>query len=99
MSDRQIPSYERLGIILESNLSGNDKLTLVVLNQFVDGHGECWPGNQRLARLMSAEVTTVKRRISALEAKGVVTRRRRFNADGSETGSVKRIDFEAIKGQ
>lgn len=96
MIDATLPSYKREEIIWDSPLTKDEKYTLLALNTFVDGNGECWPGNRRLSKMMSVPVSTMKRYISSLEEKGVVTRKRRYRKDGGETSSGKRIDFEAI---
>jgi len=96
MSDATLPSYKREEIIWDSPLTKDEKYTLLALNTFVDGNGECWPGNRRLSKMMSVPVSTMKRYIASLEEKGVVTRKRRYRKDGGETSSGKRVDFDAI---
>jgi hypothetical protein len=96
MIDATLPSYKREEIIWDSPLTKDEKYTLLALNTFVDGNGECWPGNRRLSKMMSVPVSTMKRYIASLEEKGVVNRDRRYRKDGGETSSKKRVDFEAI---
>lgn len=96
MSDATLPSYKREEIIWDSPLTKDEKYTLLALNTFVDGNGECWPGNRKLSKMMSVPVSTMKRYIASLEEKGVVTRKRRYRKDGGETSSGKRVDFDAI---
>lgn len=96
MSDASLPSYKREEIIWHSPLSKDEKYTLLALNSFVNRNGECWPGNRKLSAMMSVPVSTLKRYMTSLEEKGIIVRRRRFRADGGETSSKKRIDFDAI---
>ena len=91
MIDATLPSYKREEIIWDSPLTKDEKYTLLALNTFVDGNGECWPGNRRLSKMMSVPVSTMKRYIAALEEKGVVTRDLRYRKDGGETSSKKRV--------
>ncbi len=88
--------YQREQIIWESNLTGNEKLLLLSLNSFVDANGECWPGQELLARMCSFTDRTIRNLCKQLEAKSIIQRHRRFNNQGFRTSDRFSILFDSI---
>ena len=69
--------YDREKLVWSCDLPSNEKLLLLVLNSFVDGNGECWPGQEMLSRMCSFSDRTVRNLCASLEKKGVIAREQR----------------------
>ncbi|MCI7456353.1 helix-turn-helix domain-containing protein [Actinomyces urogenitalis] len=63
-----------------------NKLVLVVMAEYADENGECFPSQDRLARDTDLSVSTVRRTIRTYEALGLVTSIKRYvmSEDGSK---------------
>lgn len=61
------------------------KALLLVLADHADVHWTCFPGQQRLSDETELPVRTLRRHLAALEARGLISRRRRFRSDGTRT--------------
>ncbi len=88
--------FERQGIIWKSSLPANEKLLALALNSFVDGNGECFPGQKTLADMCGMSDRTVRGLCKKLETKGVLVRSHRYAKDGNRTSDLYRIDFQAL---
>ncbi|MEM9263890.1 MAG: helix-turn-helix domain-containing protein [Cyanobacteria bacterium P01_F01_bin.13] len=89
--------YEREKIIWESELPGNEKFLLLAINSFVDSNGECWPGQELLARMCGIGDRTIRNLCKSLEVRGIVERIRRFDTHGFRTSDKFKVNFDAVK--
>jgi len=89
--------FEREQIIWQSPLTKDEKFTLLALNSFIGADGRCFPGNRRLASMLSVPVSTARRYLSSLEKQGILKRVRKYRDNGGETSSEKIVSFDAIK--
>ena len=71
-------------ILNHAELDPTDTLLLIALADHVDADDRCWVGIHRLAGWSRVSYGTARRRLTDLEARGYITRRRRVRQDGSE---------------
>lgn len=64
-------------------VSQGAKLLLIVLANYADEDGECWPSQKRLAEDTSMTDRGVRKLLSGLVLSGLITRRPRSRRDGS----------------
>jgi hypothetical protein len=88
--------YERERLIWQSTLSGNEKLLALALNSFVDGHGECFPGQETLASMCGLKDRTIRNLCKSLEEKGVIERVHRYRKGGNRTSDKYRLSFTVL---
>lgn len=65
--------------------SPTHKFLLVALADMADEEHSCFPGQERIARMIGTSVSTVRRTLKDLEAWGLITRQRRQRDDGYRT--------------
>jgi len=65
-------------------VSPSEKLLLMVLANYADDTGKCWPSQTRLAEDTCMTDRGVRKLLVALEAKGLVSRKGRNRRDGSQ---------------
>ncbi len=68
--------------------SSTEKAVLLVLANYADGDGECFPGQESIAQQAACSDRTVRRVLEAFEAKGVIARQERRRRDGSRTSDA-----------
>lgn len=95
MTKQLLSHFDREGIIWRCNAPPSQKLLMLALNSFVDGEGKCYPGVERLAKMMGASAATVKRAINELEAAGVVKRESR-RLGCRQASNLYTVNFEKI---
>lgn len=88
--------YDRVRLIWNADLTEQESHLLHALNSFVDGNGECFPGQERLAYMMNCKVRTVRDRCLKLEKRGIIERSRREKANGARTSDLYKVCFEKI---
>ncbi|MEO0988679.1 MAG: helix-turn-helix domain-containing protein [Cyanobacteria bacterium J06639_14] len=88
--------HERERLIWDSTLSGNEKLLTLALNSFVDGNGECFPGQETLAQMCGLKVRSIRNLCKSLELKGVLARTHRYGKDGNRTSDKYRLSFQVL---
>ena len=88
--------HERERLIWDSTLSGNEKLLTLALNSFVDGNGECFPGQETLAQMCGLKVRSIRNLCKSLESKGVLARTHRYGKDGNRTSDKYRLSFQVL---
>lgn len=69
----------------QKGLDTTEKLLLLLIADYCDDRGACWPSVPRLAAEMETTVRTVQRAISKLELKRMLRRDPRWREDGSRT--------------
>jgi hypothetical protein len=69
----------------EQELPMGPKAVLVAIANHADGDGLCHPGQARLARMVGCNERSIRTYVIALEAAGLVERKRRNRKDGSRT--------------
>lgn len=94
-----ISHFDREQLIWNSGLSTNEAFLLLALNSFVDANGECWPGQELLARRCKFSDRTVRNTCKKLEQKGIIVRNHRQSKSGQRTSDKFRILFSAIPNQ
>ena len=94
-----ISHFDREQLIWHSSLSTNETILLLALNSFVDANGECWPGQELLARRCKFSDRTVRTTCKKLEEKGVITRNHRQSKLGQRTSDKFKVLFSAIPSQ
>lgn len=78
-------SYRALNWAWESTLPTTQKFVLVALADMADERNTCFPGQERLASMIGASVSTVHRAVKELETAGYVSRVQRRGSDGMRT--------------
>ena len=68
--------------------SSTEKAVLLVLANYADGDGECFPGQESIAQQAACSDRTVRRVLEAFEAKGLIARQERRRRDGSRTSDA-----------
>jgi len=85
-------SYRALNWAWEAELPTAQKFVLVALADMADEHESCFPGQERLARMVGGSVSTVRRAVKALEESGYIGRQQRRGADGMRTSDRYRLN-------
>ncbi len=75
----------------EKKLSGNNQLVALVLADYANDDGVCWPSLQVVAWKVGCNERTVRRAIEALVGMGAITKQRRF-----QKSAVYTLDFSNI---
>ena len=88
--------YERERLIWRSALPASEKLLALALNSFVDGSGECFPGQERLSEMCGATPRTIRNLCKSLETKGVIVRVHRYKNDGTRNSDRYKLIFSAL---
>lgn len=70
------------------------KATLMVLAEFADQTGYCWPSQALLADQTEQSVSTIKRQLRWLEAEGFIARERRHDGEGHRTSDGYLLQFD-----
>lgn len=65
--------------------SASEKAILLVLANYADGDGICFPGQESIAKQAACSERTVRRVLDNFEERGVITRIERRRRDGSRT--------------
>lgn len=74
------------------------KLVLVVLADFADERGECYPSVSLLAERTEQSEDTVRRRLNELEAGGLIERLERYSRNGTRTSNLFRLLMDGQAG-
>lgn len=79
--------------------SASAKLVLMILADYADEHGRCWPARSTIAEEAELTIRSVSDQLKALEAAGLIERDTRTRDDGSQTSSTIqiRLDREPVK--
>lgn len=85
-------SYRALNWAWEANLPTSQKFVLVALADMADENESCFPGQERLARMVGGSVSTVRRAVKSLEDAGYLSRQQRRGADGMRTSDRYRLN-------
>ncbi|WP_066041952.1 helix-turn-helix domain-containing protein [Herbiconiux solani] len=75
----------------ELDLPTTRKFTLIALADMADEEFSCFPGQERLARMIGASVDTVQRALKSLEEDGYIERQARRRDDGYRTSDRYRL--------
>lgn len=78
--------------------SASAKIVLLVLADFADGSGLCWPSRATIAELTELSLRSVVDQLKALETRGLIARGERNREDGSQTSSLIQLNVESDKG-
>lgn len=65
--------------------SASEKAILLVLANYADGAGVCFPGQENIAKQAACSERTVRRVLESFEERGVIARVERRRRDGSRT--------------
>lgn len=88
-----LTSHDRQTLIFGLPLSSSEKFVLTALNAFVGSDGRCWPGIERLSKMTSLEVKTVRKVLARLRESGIVRSESRFDSSGRQTSNLYFVDF------
>lgn len=66
----------------------SEKAVTLVLANYADGDGKCFPGQQNIAQQAACSDRTVRRVLESLEARGIISREQRRRKDGSRTSDI-----------
>lgn len=69
-------------------VSATEKAVLLVLANYADEAGRCWPSQKTVAKQACTSERTVRRMIRDLEARGILAREQRRRSDGSRSTDV-----------
>lgn len=72
-------SYKAISWALNQELPAYEKITLVVLSNYSDETGLCWPGNKRLADDCGMSMPQARKMVASLEKRGLLVRTVRKN--------------------
>lgn len=79
-------SYKALGWAWEMRgLNSSEKFVLVALADLADEQNSCFPGQEYLAGMIGASVSTVRRSLKSLEKAGLIERSERRRSSGYRT--------------
>lgn len=78
-------SYRALNWAWEADLPTSQKFVLVALADMADEQESCFPGQERLGRMIGATDRTVRAALAKLEESGLISRTQRRGADGMRT--------------
>lgn len=87
--------FDRERLIWSAALPSNEKLILLALNTFVDGNGECWPGQALLASMTGLTDRTVRNLCKSLESRRIIQRSKR-RKDGHQTSDIYFVHFTVL---
>jgi len=65
--------------------TASEKAILLVLANYADGAGVCFPGQENIAKQAACSERTVRRILESFEQRGIITRIERRRRDGSRT--------------
>ncbi len=71
----------------EAKNSG-ERFVLVVLADFADAEGFCFPGQAKIAAMTCLDKRTISRHLAKWRTRGIIRRRARFRADGTRTSDI-----------
>lgn len=78
-------SNEAINWAFRQKVPSTEKFVLVVLADYADEEGSCFPGQKRIAEKVGGSERTVRRSLKSLEARGLIRRERRSRGDGSRS--------------
>lgn len=78
-------SYKALNWAWEADLPTSQKFVLVALADMADENESCYPGQERLGRMIGATDRTVRAALAKLEESGLISRTQRRGSDGMRT--------------
>lgn len=76
------------GALSIKDVSPSEKLLLIVLSNYADEEGKCWPSQSRLARDTCMSKRTIIRLFATLELKGLLSRKARFRKNARTTDMI-----------
>ncbi len=65
-----------------------ERFVLVVLADFADADGFCFPGQATIAAMTCLDERTIRRHLAKWQARGIIRRRARFRSDGKRTSDI-----------
>jgi len=65
-----------------------ERFVLVVLADFADVEGCCYPGQKTIATMTCLDERTIRRHLATWQARGKIRRRARFRSDGKRTSDM-----------
>lgn len=88
-------SAEILSLVLSSDLTPGEKLTIAALANYSNADGCCWPAQETLAKSTGTTRETVNRHLKSLEKKGFLEIKHRKDKGGrtSNLYSIKTSNF------
>jgi len=78
-------------LMRESDLTAHELLVYMALLNRAGGSGLAWPSIARIAKESRTSPSTVKRTIKSLEARGLIVKRVRKRADGTNESNVYKV--------
>ena len=81
---------------IKQQLSATQKLVLIVLSEHGNEHGECFPGQDLLARETSLSIRAVREAIAILQEAGLITARRRTFRKGGSTSNYYTFNTDLV---
>jgi DNA-binding MarR family transcriptional regulator len=88
-------SAEILSLVLSSDLTPGERLTIAALANYSNADGCCWPAQETLAKSTGTTRETVNRHLKSLEKKGFLEIKHRKDKGGrtSNLYSIKTSNF------
>lgn len=68
--------------------NATEKAVLFMLANYADGDGNCFPGQQNIAKQAACSERSVRRVLDSLEERGIISREERRRRDGSRTSDA-----------
>lgn len=78
-------------VIRNSNLDAAEKLTYIALLNRANSEGECWPSLATISADVRSTIRTVSRKLESLEAKGLIRKIRRSNAEKGNVSNLYKV--------
>jgi biotin operon repressor len=88
-------SFQAMAWAVKQTLPSRDKFVLIMLANYADESGKCWPSLNRLASDTSTSKSTVQNAIRALEAAGVLAVQARTQ-DGVSLPNIYHLKLEVV---
>lgn len=73
--------------------TATEKLTMMVLCDYINGDDEAWPGNDTLAQDVGVDEKTIRRTLARLEEEGIIERHRRPPTPGRRGRTADAVKF------
>ena len=87
-------SAEILSLVLSSDLTPGERLTLAALSNYANDDGCCWPSQETLSKSTGTTRETVNRHLKSLKKKGFLKIKQRKDK-GGRTSNIYTITINA----
>lgn len=91
-------SFQAMAAVIPLQLPTNDKFVLLMLANYADDNGKCWPSINRLSRDTGLSESSVRRCLHSLrDYSGIIAVQARVDSDGRQTSNNFLIDLSLCR--